>query len=129
MRMRSRSLHVSILVLLFIAAVVFLAPRSEAINSAQDPQTTPAGGGQGPERPGRPDQPPEIRPYERVITKEAKSDEGVFTIHTIKEKVYYEIPRAELGKQFLWVSQIAKTTMGVGYGGQAAGNRGAKGER
>ncbi len=31
-----------------------------------------------------------------MITKEAKSDEGVFTIHTIKEKVYYEIPKSEL---------------------------------
>jgi hypothetical protein len=64
-----------------------------------------------------------------VITKEAKSDEGIFTIHTIKEKVYYEIPKNELGKEFLWVSQIAKTTLGVGYGGQAAGNRVVKWER
>jgi hypothetical protein len=64
-----------------------------------------------------------------VITKDAKSDEGIFTIHTIKEKVYYEIPKNELGKEFLWVSQIAKTTLGVGYGGQAAGNRVVKWER
>ena len=64
-----------------------------------------------------------------MITKDAKSDEGIFTIHTIKEKVYYEIPKAELNKEFLWVSQIAKTTLGVGYGGQAAGNRVVKWER
>jgi predicted Zn-dependent protease with MMP-like domain len=64
-----------------------------------------------------------------VITKEAKSDEGIFTIHTIKEKVYYEIPKSQLGKEFLWVSQIARTTLGVGYGGQAAGNRVVKWER
>jgi hypothetical protein len=64
-----------------------------------------------------------------VITKEAKSDEGVFTIHTIKEKIYYEIPKSELQKEFLWVSQIAKTTLGAGYGGQAAGNRVVKWER
>ena len=32
-------------------------------------------------------------------------------------------PRSsELGKEFLWVTQIAKTTLGAGYGGQAAGN-------
>jgi hypothetical protein len=64
-----------------------------------------------------------------VITKDAKSDEGIFTIHTVKEKVYYEIPKKELNKEFLWVSQIAKTTLGVGYGGQAAGNRVVKWER
>src|SRR4029079_6564225 len=127
MRMRSRYLPVSILTLSLIISVFLLAPRSEANNSPQDPPQTPPAGGQ--ERPGRPDQSPEPKPYDRVITKEAKSDEGVFTIHTIKEKVYYEIPKSELGKEFLWVSQIARTTLGVGYGGQAAGNRVVKWER
>src|ERR1041385_3899706 len=128
MQMRSRYLSVSILVLAVVISVFLLAPRSEATSSPQDPPTPPAGGG-GQERPGRPDQQPEIKPYDRVITKEAKSDEGIFTIHTIKEKVYYEIPKSELGKEFLWVSQIAKTTLGAGYGGQAAGNRVVKWER
>ncbi len=129
MRMRSRCLPVSILVLTLVVSIVMLAPRSWA---QQDPPTPPAGGagpGAGQDRPGRPDQTAEPRPYDRVITKDAKSDEGVFTIHTIKEKVYYEIPKSELGKEFLWVSQIAKTTLGVGYGGQAAGNRVVKWER
>src|SRR5262245_20836968 len=35
---------------------------------------------------------PVIRPYERVITKEAKSDEGLFTVHRIGDRLYYEIP-------------------------------------
>src|SRR5215208_3903380 len=128
MPMRSRYLPLSILVLSLVISVFLLAPRSEATNSSQDPQTPPAGG-TGQERPGRPDPQPEIKPYERVITKEAKSDEGIFTVHTIKEKIYYEIPKGQLGKEFLWVSQIARTTLGVGYGGQAAGNRVVKWER
>ena len=33
------------------------------------------------------------------------------------ERYYYEIPKSELGKEFLWNSQIAKTAIGVGYGG------------
>ncbi len=129
MRMRSRSLPVSIFVLLFLVSTFVFASRSEAFY--QDPPTPPAGGGApaGQERPGRPEQQPEIRPYDRVITKEARTDEGVFKIHTIKEKVYYEIPKSELNKEFLWVSQIAKTTIGVGYGGQAAGNRVVRWER
>jgi Met-zincin/Domain of unknown function (DUF5117)/Domain of unknown function (DUF5118) len=127
MRMRSRFLPVSIFVSLFIISVIVLAPRSHAGKAPQEPQTPPAGGSQ--ERPGRPEQQPEIKPYDRVITKEAKSDEGIFTIHTIKDKVYYEIPKSELGNEFLWVSQIARTTLGVGYGGQAAGNRVVKWER
>ena len=128
MRMRFRYLPVSILVVTLIISVILLAPRSEANNSPQDPPSPPAGG-TGQERPGRQEQSPEPRPYERVITTDAKSDEGVFTIHTIKDKVYYEIPKSELGKEFLWVSQIAKTTLGVGYGGQAAGNRVVRWER
>jgi hypothetical protein len=128
MRVRFRYLPVSILVVTFFISVILLAPRSEANNSSQDPPSPPAGGA-GQERPGRQEQSPEPRPYERVITKDAKSDEGVFTIHTIKDKVYYEIPKSELGKEFLWVSQIAKTTLGVGYGGQAAGNRVVRWER
>ena len=122
--MRSRSLSVSILVLSLIISIFLFAPGSHA----QDPPTPPAGG-TGQERPGRPDQQPQIKPYDRVITREAKTDDGVFKIHTIKDKIYYEIPKSELDKEFLWVSQIAKTTLGVGYGGQAAGNRVVKWER
>src|SRR5215211_9293843 len=133
MRVRSRFLPVSILVLALVTSIVLLAPGSGATNSIQDPPAQPPGaGGQGqdqPQRPGGRDHQPEIRPYERVITKEAKSDEGVFTVHTLKDKVYYEIPKSELNKEFLWVSQIARTTFGAGYGGQAAGNRVVKWER
>jgi hypothetical protein len=128
MRMRSRYLPVSILIITLVISIFLLAPRSEANNSPQDPPAPTAGGG-GQERPGRQEQSTEPRPYERVITKDAKTDEGIFKIHTIKDKVYYEIPKSEFGKEFLWVSQIAKTTLGVGYGGQAAGNRVVKWER
>ena len=72
---------------------------------------------------------PVIRPYDRVITKEAKSDEGLFTVHRIGDRLYYEIPTAQLGKEFLWVSQIARTTVGAGQGGQAVGSRVVKWER
>ena len=131
MRARSRILSVSILILAFVAAFFLLTPRSEANNSFQDPPAPPAGGGQeAPQGPiGRPTPSTEPRPYDRVITKDAKTDEGVFKVHTIKDKVYYEIPKSELDKEFLWVSQIAKTTLGVGYGGQAMGNRVVKWER
>ena len=53
----------------------------------------------------------------------------MFTVHQLDDKVFYEIPEAELGREFLWVSQIARTTEGVGHGGQALGNRVVKWER
>ncbi|HEV2837580.1 MAG TPA: zinc-dependent metalloprotease [Pyrinomonadaceae bacterium] len=126
--MRPRSLPLSLLVISLVISIFVLAPRSGASGATQDPPTPPAGG-TGQERPGRPEQSADPKPYDKVITKEAKTDDGVFKIHSIKDKVYYEIPRSELEKEFLWVSQIAKTTLGVGYGGQAAGNRVVKWER
>jgi hypothetical protein len=69
------------------------------------------------------------RAYEQVITREAKTDKGVFDVHKVGETYYYEIPKAMLGKEFLWVSQIQKNTLGAGYGGSAIGNRVVKWER
>jgi hypothetical protein len=97
-------------------------PTPTGPQGGQEPQA--GGGGRG----GRL-QEPEIKPYERVITKDAKSDEGIFVVHRIKDRIFYEIPKDKLGREFLWVSQIAKTTLGAGYGGQAAGNRVVKWER
>jgi hypothetical protein len=85
---------------------------------AQDPeqQTTGRGGRGG-------NQAPAPRPYAQVITSAAKTDEGIFRVHRIGDTLYYEIPKVELDKDFLWVTQIKKTTIGAGYGGQAAGSR------
>ena len=81
------------------------------------------------ERPQGGDAESPIKAYDDVITDEAVSDEGVFTVHRIEDEVYYEIPPAELGSEFLWVSQIARTAQGVGYGGQALGSRVVRWER
>jgi hypothetical protein len=77
------------------------------------------GGGRG----GGQQQPPEPRPYDQVITSSARSDDGVFKVHRVGEDLFYEIPKAEMGKDFLWVNQIKRTAVGAGYGGQSAGNR------
>ena len=90
--------------------------------SGQDPTETPAGpAGQRPG--GAPGASQDPQPYDRVITKDAKSKKGIFTVHQVKDKYYYEIPKSEFGKEFLWVTQIASTTLGVGHGGQALGRR------
>jgi hypothetical protein len=110
----------------FAATFVFAISANGPTTRAQEP---PSGALERPSAPFPNSREPEIKPYDRVITKDAKSDEGVFTVHRIKEKIYYEIPKTELDKEFLWVSQIAKTTFGVGYGGQAMGNRVIRWER
>jgi len=104
-----------------------------SISIAQDPPPvpteTPAGG--RPPLPGMPgggaSQDPQ--PYDKVITKDAKTRDGIFKVHKVKDKYYYEIPKSEIDKQFLMVTQIASTTVGVGYGGQALGRRVVRWER
>ncbi len=88
-----------------------------SVSFAQEPAPaeTPQIGPQRPPGLTMPSQEPQ--PYEKVITKEAKSKKGVFTVHQIKDKYYYEIPKSEFDKEFLWNTRIAKTTLGVGYGG------------
>ena len=64
-----------------------------------------------------------IKPYAEVITKEAKSDEGVFTVHQIAEDYFYEIPITYLNKDMLWVSRIAQIQNGLGGGYVNAGSK------
>jgi len=90
------------------------------VSQAQEPTPEPPAGGQRPPG-GAASQDPQ--PYEKVITKDAKTKAGIFKVHQVKDKFFYEIPKSEMGKEFLWVSQIQRTTNGVGYGGQALGSR------
>jgi hypothetical protein len=126
MSMLARNLRAILFAALFASICSINGP---AIQAQDPPSGTPAPTQDRPSLPFPSSREPEIRPYDRVITKDAKSDEGVFTVHRIKEKIYYEIPKKELNKEYLWVSQIARTTLGVGYGGQAMGNRVVRWER
>jgi len=59
-----------------------------------------------------------IKAYSQVITSGAKSTEGLFTVHELDNKYYYEIPDSLLGREMLMVTTIAKTAAGLGYGGE-----------
>lgn len=72
---------------------------------------------------------PSPRPYAQVIRGAVITKDGLFKTHRIGARLYYEIPRNQLGREMLFVVQIAKTTIGAGYGGQALGNRIVRWER
>ncbi len=59
----------------------------------------------------------EIESYEKVITKEAKTDKGLFDVHIVDDNHFYEIPDSLFNKEMLMVSRIAKTATGIGFGG------------
>ena len=116
--------------ILFTLTVVFVFCLAAMAQDPPTPAPTPTATPQLPTGfPGLPGREPVIQPFEKVITKEAKTEEGVFKVHRIKDKIYYEIPKAELGKEFLLVTQIARTKIGIGYGGEPINERVIKWER
>ncbi|WP_047546197.1 zinc-dependent metalloprotease [Psychroserpens sp. Hel_I_66] len=64
-----------------------------------------------------------IKPYDKVITKDAITDEGLFKVHKIGEKYYFEIPHEHLQKDMLLVSRIAKLPANLGGGYINAGTK------
>jgi hypothetical protein len=60
----------------------------------------------------------DLKPYSEVITDEAETDEGLFTVHQIDEKYYFEIPDSLMNEEMILVSRIAKTENNLGYGGE-----------
>lgn len=66
------------------------------------------------------------KPYKEVITDKAKTDEGLFKVHRIEDKYFFEIPDALLGRDMLVVNRISKAAAGMrsgffGYAGDQIG--------
>jgi hypothetical protein len=74
-----------------------------------------------PQRPERPAEGP--KPYAQVITAEATNDTGVFIVHRLAEKLYFEIPRAALERPFLLVARYSATPAGTRYAGEELNDR------
>ncbi|MFZ2283305.1 MAG: zinc-dependent metalloprotease [Lutibacter sp.] len=51
-----------------------------------------------------------IEPYGKVITADAKTDEGLFKVHFIDDAYLFEIPDSLLEREMLMVTRIAKNT-------------------
>ena len=78
------------------------------------------GGGQGRGAAPRPGGP---RPYDEVVTKEAKSDPGVFTLHRVGDQLLFEIPKAGLDREMLLAMEVSGSPAGAGgYGGATLPN-------
>lgn len=67
--------------------------------------------------------PGEPKKYDDVIPKTAKSFPGVFTVHRVEDKIYFEIPKDGFDKLMLWQAEVVKGPAGVTWGGFSLGNR------
>lgn len=63
-----------------------------------------------------------IKEYGKVITKDAISDDGLFMVHKVDKKYYFEIPNKLLDKDMLLVSRLSKLPSNLGGGYVNAGS-------
>jgi hypothetical protein len=64
----------------------------------------------------------EPKPYQEVITEKAVTTKGLFKVHKIEQKYFFEIADSLLGRDILIVSRISKS--GAGVRGQMMGYAG-----
>jgi hypothetical protein len=108
--------------LLSLALVVGAAPLTAAPQTpAKDP--APAAKPEEKKDPPKPRKFGDPKPYEEVITKEAVSQTGLFKVHKVDEKFFWEVPTKLLGRDLLWQIEIAALPQGVAYPGVSAGVR------
>jgi len=55
-----------------------------------------------------------FKPYEDIVTEKALTSSGVFITHLVDNKVYFEIPAAEFGREFVWQIKTSGTQAGKG---------------
>ena len=114
-----------LLLLVLLAATAFTV-------AAQDrkptPPATPAGTNPPAATPGFPGmlkQGP--KPYKEIITEKAITKKGLFTIHKVEDKWYFEIADSLLGRDLLIVNRLSKAAAGMrflffGYAGDQIGS-------
>jgi hypothetical protein len=58
-----------------------------------------------------------LRPYKEIITDKAKTDDGLFKVHRIDEKYFFEIPDSLFQRELLVVNRISKSASGFRFPG------------
>jgi hypothetical protein len=98
-------------------------PATNAPGAVAQGQDTARGAQQAGGAPGGAPADPRPRPYNRVVTAEARSRAGLFKTHRIGSRLLFEIPRSALNKEMLLVTRAARVPVNAGYGGQQIGAR------
>ncbi len=100
-----------------LALAVVVAP---ALALAQTPPSQPASAASA-AAPARPTITPpdasEPKPYDKVITAEARTQPGLFTVHNVKNKLYFEIPKPMLEQPLLMVATATAVPAGLQHAG------------
>src|SRR6478609_2705082 len=54
------------------------------------------------------------KPYSEVITSKAVSKPGLFTVHKVDEKWYFEIPDSLMNREIIAITRYSKVPAGAG---------------
>lgn len=73
---------------------------------------------------GRASGPARIRPYNSVITSQARTVRGMFVVHRVGDRLLFEIPPSELNKDQLAVGRYARAAAPTGGPGGGFGSYG-----
>ena len=87
-----------------------------AAQGGEPPDTSGGRGGVGAPGAVRPP-----RPYNRVITPDAKTKRGLFGVHIVGDRLFFEIPAKELDKEQVVIGRYAKAPSPAGGGGGGGG--------
>ena len=64
-----------------------------------------------------------FKDYKEVITEDAVTDEGLFTVHKVEDDHYFEISDSLLEKEILVTSRISGFVKGLNFGGAGVRSR------
>jgi Met-zincin/Domain of unknown function (DUF5117)/Domain of unknown function (DUF5118) len=103
--------------LLLIAVSVYTASMSQQPGGPRPDSTRRLGAAAAAQGP---------KPYKEVITDKAITRKGMFTVHKVDEKYYFELPTSLLGRDILVVNRVSKSSVEspkgfYGYAGDQIG--------
>ncbi|MFN5231905.1 MAG: zinc-dependent metalloprotease [Bacteroidota bacterium] len=108
---------------LFLTCSLLLGMESMQAQNRRDqappPQAAPAAAPSAPAAPPAPRTGP--RSYKELITPKAKTTRGLFNVHKIDDKFYFEIKESLFGREIMAITRFSKVAGGGGvYGGELA---------
>jgi hypothetical protein len=101
---------------LLMATLALLTITTQAQDKKGDVKTPPPAA-----TPPKPAEAPKTgpKPYKEVITDKAKTSKGLFTVHKVEDKFYFEIADSLMSREIMTVTRISKTgTIPGTYGGE-----------
>lgn len=96
--------------LIFVGHLTLQAEENPPVKKAEPPKekASPKSGG-------------ELKKYDEVVTKEARTYPGLFLVHKVDDKIYFEIPKEGFDRLMLWCPEVVKGPPGVAWGGFTLG--------